>query len=307
MVQAQQQPTALVIGEAIVDIVERAGEAPEEHLGGSPANVAVGLARLGHPTTLLTRLGDDERGRRFAARLAEEGVVLAAGSRGAGPTPTARARIARGGQADYVFDIDWRLPADAAQALGGAAPPALVHAGSIALVHEPGGTRTLELLRRAPESAIITVDPNIRPALLGDRAAVLARFVDAVDRAHLLKLSDEDAEWLAPGADPEQYARELLARHDRLRIVVVTRGAAGAIAVDARGRRIAVPAAPARVVDTISAGDSFMAALASSLLDHGLAGVERDIEAVLRRAARAAAHAVSAAGAHPPRRAELDG
>src|SRR5690606_19699259 len=109
---ADASGTALIIGEALFDIIEDAvtGEA-EEHIGGSPANVAVGTARLGHASQLLAWLGRDARGDRLATHFAAEGVELLPESWGAERTPTALARIASDGAATYTFDIDWQIQA----------------------------------------------------------------------------------------------------------------------------------------------------------------------------------------------------
>lgn len=287
---------ALIIGETLIDIVEQPGQATE-FIGGSPANLAVGLARLGHPARLLTRLGHDARGERAAAHLAAEGVELLPASWGGGPTATAHAQITADGSAEYRFEIDWCLPAYTPE------PVALMHAGSIALFLEPGGSRVLDLLRGAPPEALITLDPNARPALLGDHAVALRRFEEAAGLADLIKLSDEDTAWFYPGLAPEAAAEKVRSLGPRL--VVVTLGAQGALAVSEAGV-VRVPAHQVEVVDTISAGDSFMASLASSLLDLGLDGALTALPQVLDRAARAAAIAVSVAGPNPPRRAELD-
>lgn len=289
---------ALVIGEALIDIVEHAGrpEPATEHVGGSPANVAMGLARLGHRTVLATHLGRDARGARIRDALASEGVEFSAASFGAARTSSARATIDSDGTARYDFDIDWRFEPPAESL-------ALVHTGSIALFLEPGGSAVAEFLAQLPPEVLVTIDPNVRPDLMPDHAAALARFAQVSARADLVKLSDEDAEWLFPGFSPSDAARQVLSYGPR--VVVVTLGAAGALAVT-QSRSYAVPATPTTVVDTISAGDSFMAALASSLLTLGVPGLEVQLEAVLDRAARAAAIAVSQAGANPPWRSQLD-
>ncbi|QZY50988.1 carbohydrate kinase family protein [Leucobacter tenebrionis] len=289
-------PAALVVGEALIDIVEHDG-AVEEHVGGSPANVAIGLARLEHPVRLLTRLGADERARRIADALGREGVELLKQSRGDGATSTARARISADGSAEYTFDIDWRLqPCDPG-------PVALVHTGSIALFLEPGGSQVLELLESLAGSALVTLDPNIRPSLLGGHAEALRRFERAAATADLVKLSDEDAEWLYPTFPLEEIAERV--RRLGPSVAVITLGGEGALASSSAGT-VHVPARPIKVVDTISAGDSFMASLASSLLERGLAKVTATLPEVLDRAAHAAAIAVSVAGANPPLRAQLE-
>ncbi|MBK0417537.1 carbohydrate kinase [Leucobacter sp. CSA1] len=279
-----------------MDIMTSDGET-REFIGGSPANAAVGVARLGHSARLLTRLGRDPRGERIAAHLEGEAVELLPESWREEPTSTAQAIIAADGSATYHFDISWEVPSVAVDDVD------LVHAGSIALFLEPGGSDVLRLLREFAPRAIVTVDPNIRPSLLPDHAVALRRFEDAAAVADLVKLSDEDAEWLYPGTTPEAAAERIRALGPA--IVVVTLGAEGALALNAAGRA-RIPAHPVDVVDTISAGDSVMASLISSLLERGVELSQAELATVLDRAARAAAIAVSVAGANPPLRAQLE-
>lgn len=288
----------LVIGEALIDIVETA-DGTRELVGGSPANVAVGLARLGHRTALHTHIGRDARGARIAEHVASSRAGLTPGSWGDAPTSTARARLAADGSASYVFDIDWRIPAPV---LGSVA---LVHSGSIALFLEPGGEVTLEALRHAAHGgALVSVDPNIRPALVGDHSDALRRFGDAARTADLVKLSDEDAAWLYPGRQPEEVLADIAAHGPRL--VVMTRGAAGAMALGPDGI-VAAAAWPVAVADTIGAGDAYMASLISSAVDDPLLFTsEPAVERAMRRAAVAAGITVARSGANPPTRAELD-
>lgn len=287
---------ALVIGEALIDIVE--GVEVRELVGGSPANVAVGLARQGHEVQLLTRIGRDPRGERIAEHVASAGVALTTASWGAGATSTARARLQADGSAEYEFDIDWTVPEPELEGI------ALVHSGSIALFLEPGGHTVIDTLRRAAGSALVTVDPNIRPALVGARDAAVDRFHQAVRAADLVKLSDEDAAWLYPGLLPEQVLAEVATQGPR--VVVITRGGEGAIALGPSGV-VDVPAISVEVVDTIGAGDAYMASLISSMLDDtGLLASPAALERALRRAAVTAGITVSRAGANPPRRAEVD-
>lgn len=252
----------LVVGEALIDIVAGDDGADRELVGGSPANVAVGLARQGHATRLLTRIGRDERGRRIATQIEESGARVDERSFTDAPTSTARARLRPDGSAEYEFAIDWAVPAADARDLAGVRA---VHTGSIALFLEPGGTAVLDTLRAAAAAgAIVSVDPNIRPALVGDHAGALARFGEAVASADLVKLSDEDARWLYPDLDDE----EVLTRIAELgpALVVITRGGEGLLA---RGAHGVVAAAPyvVTVADTIGAGDAAMASLVSSVLD----------------------------------------
>lgn len=289
----------LVIGEALVDIVESGGGA-REHVGGSPANVAVGVARLGAPTRLLTRIGRDARGARIAEHVAASGAVLLKQSWTDAVTSTARARIGADGAATYEFDLDWRADRPALDGVR------LVHAGSIALFLEPGADAVVDTLEHAATGPqLVTVDPNIRPAIIGDRDAAMRRFTRAVAAADLVKLSDEDAAWLYPDRQPEEALTDIAARGPRL--VVMTRGNRGAMGLGAEGI-VEVPIWPTDVADTIGAGDAYMAALITSALEDPLLFTsEAAVERAMRRAALAAGITVSRGGANPPSAAELDG
>ena len=154
---------ALVIGEALIDIVERDGKILGEHVGGSPLNVAVGLARLGRGVDFLTHIGDDERGRRISEYVRSSGAKLVPGSVTADRTPTALATLDESGKAEYAFDIDWQLTGTPE-----VAPPLVAHTGSIATVLEPGCRAAAALLDAYHLSATISFDPNVRPALIED-------------------------------------------------------------------------------------------------------------------------------------------
>ncbi|GAA3025184.1 carbohydrate kinase family protein [Microbacterium dextranolyticum] len=287
----------LVIGEALIDIVETP-EGDEEFVGGSPANVAVGLARQGHAVRLLTRIGRDDRGARIAAQIEDSGAGVDDRSWTDAATSTARARLRADGSAEYEFAIDWDIP------VSPAAGVRAVHTGSIALFLEPGATAVRETLRAAAGAAFVSIDPNIRPALVGERERALARFADAAASADLVKLSDEDAAWLYPDASAEEVLERIAGYGPRL--VVMTRGAEGAIG-RGPGGIIAVAPLTVTVADTIGAGDAYMASLISSVLDDPT--VVDDVQAfaaALRRAAVMAGITVSRAGANPPSRAEID-
>lgn len=291
----------LVLGEALIDIVETA-DAVTERVGGSPANVAVGVARLGHRVRLGTRLGRDARGERIAAHVGASGVRVAGSAWTDRATDTARARIQADGSAQYEFDVAGEVSADDA---AGAAEAALVHSGSIALFLDPGGEACVAALEAARGRAIVTVDPNIRPALVGARSAALARFGRAAAAADLVKLSDEDAQWLWPAASLTDVLEAVAAFGPR--VVVVTRGGDGAIGRAGDGSVVEVSGVAVEVADTIGAGDSFMASLIASAVEQGVPVDAADLERALTRAARAAAITVSRPGADPPTRAELAG
>ncbi|MDO4792197.1 MAG: carbohydrate kinase [Buchananella hordeovulneris] len=309
------EPYALVIGEALIDIVESAGESSEIP-GGSPANVALTMSRLGHPSLLHTCLGVDSRGRAIEQHLGASGVKLTESSFAAPRTSTALAKIGPTGAADYVFDVDWS-PAPLPELKGA---PTLVHTGSIAAVLSPGAQLVEQTLSSLREVATITYDPNARPQLMGNAATARRTVERLVSLADLVKVSDEDLEWLlgTPMESVEQVeaaARTWLDLGPAL--VIVTRGKHGAVAVSCSGDCVSVPAgADVKVVDTVGAGDSFMGGLNSALWREGLLGAERrealrqatqeQLVAIVQRAAAVANITVSRAGANPPTQAELD-
>ena len=299
---------ALVIGEALIDIVERDGQIMGEHVGGSPLNVAVGLARLGRGVDFLTHIGDDDRGRRIAGYVKSSGAELVSGSITADHTPTAVATLDESGKAQYVFDIDWQLAGTPE-----VTPPLVAHTGSIATVLEPGCRATAALLNAYHVSATISFDPNVRPALIEDDEQARTRIDRLVERCDVVKASDEDVDWIDPNRTPEQVARTWLGLGPA--IVAVTMGERGAFAICQAGvARVA--SRPVNVVDTVGAGDAFMTGLIDALWSLGLLGAERradlrrisvdTLTEVLQTAALSSALTVARAGADLPDRATRD-
>jgi fructokinase len=298
---------ALVIGEALIDIVERDGRVLGEHVGGSPLNVAIGLGRLGRGVDFLTHVGDDERGRRIVDYVEASGVRLVPGSTSAERTPTALAKLDETGAADYVFDIAWELAGTPE-----VAPPIVAHTGSIAGFLDPGCLATAALLDAYRPSATITYDPNVRPGLITDREQAIGRIDRLVERADVVKASDEDLRWIAPDSPPERIAETWLASGPS--IVAVTLGEHGALAVCAAGT-VRVAARQVDVVDTVGAGDAFMTGLIDALWSLDLLGADRradlaridtdTLEGVVRAASLASALTVAKAGADLPNREAL--
>jgi fructokinase len=292
----------LVIGEALIDIVERDGRTYAEHVGGSPLNVAVGLARLRRDVDFLTYIGDDPHGRRIAEYVNAAGVQLVSGSQTASRTATARLAISEDGSADYVFDLDWQLSGTPM-----VTPPLFVHTGSIAAVQEPGCLAVAALVDTYHVSATITFDPNVRPSLIVDRDLARARIEHLVERSDIVKVSEEDLRWIDPDRSPERMAQTWLALGPA--IVAVTMADRGATAVCAAGVAL-VPARPVKVVDTVGAGDAFMVGLIDALWGRGLLGAQRraelagiDLDALtvaLEAANNAAALTIARAGADLP-------
>ncbi|MGP3534268.1 carbohydrate kinase family protein [Microbacterium sp. RD1] len=292
-------PRVLVVGESVADVVVPQGNgSPRTHAGGSPANVALGLARLGESVTFLTQLGDDAHGELLRAHLTAAGVDLVAAS--ALRTPSATAHLQPDGSARYDFDIEWTLPAEVAVPAA-----AHLHTGSIAALLTPGADTVRALARGARESGTVSVDPNIRADLLPDHADALARLERLIAVADIVKASDEDVAWLYPGASLEEVERRWLDLGAAL--TVITRGGEGARAATPESSLTVAPV-PATVIDTVGAGDSFMAALLDGLNRLGALGDRRRVRAVqptalqlvLERSAHAAALTVSRAGADLP-------
>ncbi len=256
----------LVVGEALIDIVQRESGAPSEHVGGSPLNVALGLARLGQPTDFATTFGADERGRRIAAQLEAGAVALVAGSDRADHTSTALARLDETGAAAYTFDLVWDLPAVSVPA-----GTTHIHTGSIAAVLEPGGSAVLEALGAARVGATVSYDPNVRPAIMGDLDRARSRIEAVIALSDVVKASDEDLATLYPNLTVPEVLRLWGGLGPSL--AVITRGAEGVVfTVPNSGEAISLPAVAEQVVDTVGAGDSFMAGLLSGLLEDGLLG-----------------------------------
>ena len=305
-----------VMGEALVDEVVRGQAEPEPHVGGSPMNVAVGLARLGHPVQFLGRFGRDPYGTLISGHLHSNSVLvpLPADEK---RTSIARATVDGDGAASYEFRLDWELPALETKLGYLLQATTLLHTGSIAAMLAPGAEQVLRAVRHAHPLATISYDPNCRPSIVPDATYARLEAEKFVRLADVVKASDEDLHWLYPELDPLEAARNWLAIGGAAggpAIVVVTRGAEGPWAVNAAGEaRCPVP--PTAVVDTVGAGDSFMAALLSALVDRELDGAQRrdalrelsaeELGHVLRYAAKAAAVTVSRAGADPPHREDL--
>lgn len=297
----------VVVGEALVDVVVPAGGEPSEAVGGSPLNVAVGLARLEVPALLITRVGDDERGGWVVEHVRAAGAQVAGTSVVPGTrTSTATARLAESGAASYEFDLVWDL---AHHTLPEAAA---LHVGSLGATLAPGREAVADLVRQAEERGLlVSYDPNIRPALVTDPEATWRDVTELAAHCRLVKVSDEDLEALRPGVPVDDLARELLRGDTEL--LVVTRGAGGASAY-VPGFSVHEPALPVEVVDTVGAGDSFMAGLLA-VLDGwdvpedgpgALDALDEDhLRLLLRGALVVAAVTCSRRGADPPRRPEL--
>lgn len=297
----------LVVGEALIDVVRAADGSVAEHPGGSGANVAVALARLGRPVRFATAWADDSRGAALAAHLSRARVRLAADPQVLTRTASATATLGADGAATYDFDLEWRLagvPLEPA--------PRAVHVCSLGAVLAPGAEDVLALVRRLRDVATISYDVNVRPAVTGTGPGVVARVERMAAASDLVKASDEDLAHLYPALPAAEAAAGLRALGPAA--VVVTRGGDGATWFGS-GPAVEVASLPVAVVDTIGAGDTFGAGVIDALWERGRLGADvraalpdlppGEIADILAHAARAAAVTVSRPGADPPYRREL--
>ncbi|MEU3355309.1 carbohydrate kinase [Streptomyces sp. NPDC037389] len=305
----------IVAGEALIDLVPT-GPADDElpallpRRGGGPYNTAVALARLGSPAAFCSRLSTDHFGEALLRALTADGVDTSLVQRGPEPTTLAVAHIGDGGSATYTFHAEgtadrlFRLPD------GLPAAARAISFGTCSLVLEPGAGAYEELMRRASRNGLFTaLDPNIRPGLIPDADAYRARFHSWLPHTTVLKLSEEDAAWLAESTDLATAVEEWVASGPYA--VVLTRGGAGLTVRTRDGLELSVPGTETDVVDTIGAGDTVNAALLHRLDQHGALTGMPSLDAdqwydVLAFAARAAALTCSRAGARPPYASELE-
>ncbi|MFT4235015.1 MAG: carbohydrate kinase [Microbacterium sp.] len=300
------QPRVIAIGEALIDITP--GEGVDlAYPGGSPANVALALGRLGRTPTLVTQFAADAHGELLHGWLQQAGVNVVSSVPATGRTSTARVTWDAEKNASYEFDIAWDVTLDDLPAADA------IHVGSIATVLEPGADAVLAFVTARAASALVSFDPNARPQITPDRDAALARVERLFALSDVVKVSDEDLEWYYPGVAAEDAAARILGLGAKL--VALTRGGSGALIF--RGSDvIKAPAPKVTVVDTIAAGDTFTAGLVDALLTLGAHGPSaRDVLSRLTVdelhraaswAATAAAITVSRPGADPPTRAELE-
>lgn len=295
----------LVAGEALYDLVFDEHGGLTGHPGGGPFNVARTIGRLAQPVAYLGRLSADQLGATHEAMLAQDGVTLDAVVRTSEPTTLALASLDAIGAASWSFYSAGTAAAGltTGEALG-ALPEqvAALHVGTLGLVLEPLATALEAVVERLARTAMIVLDPNVRPQVIDDEPAFRARLERVIAHSDLVKVSEEDLAWLDPGRSRPDAARMLLERGPTA--VLLTRGGDGATVVTADAE---IPIAPVvtEVVDTIGAGDAFGGAFLAWWISHGLdrGDLENDalVVAAARFAAVVAARTVARAGASPPR------
>ena len=305
----------VVCGEALMDVYVRdstpTGLLLDARVGGSPFNVAIGLARLGRAAQLLSGLSTDVPGERLMQSLRDEGVDTSLILRSAAPTTLSVVSVGPTGVPSYAFHghgaADRQLTVDTLPALADSVKA--LQFGSYALVVEPVGPALRALAARERSRRVIAYDPNVRLNVEPDLQRWLSVVQDMVSLSHIVKVSDEDLGLLYPGEAPAVIARRWLDAGARL--VVVTCGAAGCQAWTHQGHATA-PALRVDVIDTVGAGDTFQAAMLTWLDEQeALTPVaidalsNEDIARMLRFATHAASITCSRRGADMPRRAEL--
>jgi fructokinase len=293
--------TVLVIGEALVDVVQRPGREPEPHAGGSPFNVAVGLARLDVPTVLAAQIGSDRYGDGLRWHLSDSDVSVLELEPVPSRTSTAEATLADDGSASYEFDLTWDP-----SVLPDPADFVAVHVGSLGTSLQPGAALVADLVVSADVMGVpVSYDPNVRLAVEPDAEVWRRVFATIAPHASIIKMSDEDAETLFPREEPVALARRLAADHG---IVAITRGGEGAVIATA-ATFATVPPAEVRMVDTIGAGDSFMAAMLAWCSTYDWPSADEldatELTDLAMYASSAAAITCSRPGADPPRTSDL--
>jgi fructokinase len=296
-------------GEALIDMLPRTSTLGEDayapYAGGAIFNTAIALGRLGVPTAFFTGLSDDMMGDLLRKTLRESGVDYSYCATLSRPTTVAFVKLVDG-HATYAFYDE----GTAGRMITEAELPALgddceaLHFGAISLIPEPCGTTYEALLTREHASRVISLDPNIRPGFIKDKDAHLGRIRRMAAMSDIVKFSDEDLAWFGLDGDEEALARHWL--HHGAKLVVVTRGAEGAVGYTAN-HKVTVPSERVTVVDTVGAGDTFDAGVLASLKMQNLLTKqqvarldESQIGKALALGAKAAAVTVSRAGANPP-------
>lgn len=298
----------LCCGEALIDLIPSDGGA-QAIVGGSVLNTSVALGRLGVPVALLTGLSSDDYGQKIEAHLKASHVDCSLAIRSDRPTTLAIVSLVNG-QPEYAFRdegsaLRMLVPADLPTIPGGIKSMVF---GGISLIGTPVSDTLADLCVTRPDGVIALLDTNIRPGFVDDAKAYRARLTRMLATVEIVKVSDEDLDWLLP--DVEDQIAALLDMGPE--IVLFTKGADGAEVHDKTGLKAAVASERVEVVDSVGAGDTFNAGVLKSLYDQGLlsrAALQTAdapaLEAALRLGAQAAAITVSRAGANPPWAHEL--
>jgi len=294
-----------VCGEVLIDLIPY-GTERKAVVGGGPANTAKALAKLGIDAQFIDGISTDKYGQMALKQLHKDGVLLDFVKFSDKPTCLAIVSLNKQGGASYEFVIDgtatfdfsatW-LPDPAAN------KPSLLHIGTLVTAIEPAASVLFEWAKQVAKVSPIVFDPNIRPAVMSDRAEYVKQVERWVSISSSVKVSDDDIYWLYPGVELDLVANKWLSMGPEL--VVVTFGDKGLTGYR-KGENVAVGAKKVVVADTVGAGDTVGAILVEAIIEDGLDKLMGDrLSVMLDRAAKAAAITVSRSGALPPSKAEI--
>jgi fructokinase len=299
-----------VCGEVLIDLIPVALGSTDRvpHVGGGPANTAKALARLGRDVHFIDGISTDSYGVAARKELLDDAVKLDLAHTSDKQTCLAIVSLDAQGGASYEFEIDgtatfdfsldW-LPDPSRH------KPNLLHIGTLVTVIQPGADVLYDWALQVAEFAPIVFDPNIRPAVMGDRDLYEAAVEKWAALSSVIKVSDDDLTWLFPDKSIAEVANRWVA--DGAALVVVTRGSEGLSGFTAEGA-VEVPGVKVEVVDTVGAGDTVGAIIVEAMIEKGIMAITGDVlAATLTRAAHAAAITCSRKGAQPPYQHELKG
>jgi len=294
-----------VCGEVLIDLIPD-GTERKAVVGGGPANTAKALAKLGIATQFIDGISTDKYGQMALKQLHKDGVLLDFVKFSDKPTCLAIVSLNKQGGASYEFVIEgtatfdfsplW-LPDPVAN------KPFLLHIGTLVTAIEPAASVLFEWAKQVAKVAPVVFDPNIRPAVMSDRAEYVKQVERWVSISSSVKVSDDDIYWLYPGVELDKVANKWLSMGPEL--VVVTFGDKGLTGYR-KNEKVAVDAKKVVVADTVGAGDTVGAILVEAIIEDGLDKLKgMRLSVMLDRAAKAAAITVSRTGALPPSKAEI--
>ena len=297
-----------VCGEVLIDLIPGADGVRVPHVGGGPANTAKALARLGHDVQFIDGISSDQYGVMSRKALLDDEVKLDLALKSDKPTCLAIVSLAENGGASYEFEIDGTATFDFSLDWlpdPSRYKPNVLHIGTLVTVIQPGADVLYDWAIRVAEFAPIVFDPNIRPAVMGDRD----KYQMAVEKwaaiSSVIKVSDDDMAWLYPDQKYQDVAQRWIS--DGAALVVITRGADGLLGITADGS-VEVPGVKIEVADTVGAGDTVGAIIVEAMMEKGTLNLTDEVlKATLQRAAVAAGITCSRKGAQPPYKHELKG
>jgi fructokinase len=294
-----------VCGEVLIDLIPD-GTERRAVVGGGPANTAKALAKLGIDAQFIDGISTDKYGQMALKQLHKDGVLLDFVKFSDKPTCLAIVSLNKEGGASYEFVIDGTATFDFSPLWlpdPAAGKPSLLHIGTLVTAIEPAASVLFEWAKQVAKVSPIVFDPNIRPAVMSDRAEYVKQVERWVSISSSVKVSDDDIYWLYPGVELDLVANKWLSMGPEL--VVVTFGDKGLTGYR-KDEKVAVDAKKVVVADTVGAGDTVGAILVEAIIEDGLDKLtEKRLSVMLDRAAKAAAITVSRTGALPPSKDEI--